>query len=181
MGSRYSFTSSQLQFVTGLPKFERRFSGLLVIAGTNYQLSKADLIRDSRTPPLRGQLVPFPFHMHVVTRAWVLCRFTNLLCSPGACVYSSCLPVNHVNTLSLNFSLCCCLILGCFLGHPMLPVLPQPPLPPSFMLEASQGAAFHPEPPNDLEICLFYKLPLRLDETHWHHVDIGGQGPGQYT
>ena len=45
------------------------------------------------------------------------------------------------------------------------------------MLEAIQGVAFDPEAPNDPEICLFYKLPLRLDET-WHVLtleDIPGQ------
>lgn len=46
------------------------------------------------------------------------------------------------------------------------------------MLEAVQGVGFDPEAPNDLEICLFYKLPLRLYET-WHVLTLEDV-PGQY-
>lgn len=146
MGSRYSFTSSQLQFVTGLLKFERRFSGLLVIAGTNYQLSKADLIRDPWTPPLRGQLVPS--HIHVLAHAWVCCCFADFSCSLGACIHSSSLPV--ITPAPSDWTLPQATALRCFLKDPTAPVLP-----PSLMLEAIQGVAFDPEAPNDLEICLF--------------------------
>lgn len=116
MGSRYSFTSSQLQFVTGLPKFEQRFSGLLVIAGTNYQPSRADLIRDPRPPPLRGQLVPFPFHVHIGACDWVFCHFTNFFTlSRSSCLFPF-PPSSHTNTLSLSFASWYCFTQHCFLG-----------------------------------------------------------------
>lgn len=64
-------------------------------------------------------------------------------------------------------------------GDPIAPVLPSPALPSTSMLEAIQGVTFDPVALKNLEICLFYKLPLSLDET-WHTLTLEDV-PGQYT
>lgn len=132
MGSRYSFTSSQLQFVTRLPKFERRFSGLLVIAGTNYQPSKADLIRGPRTT-LRGQLVPFFFYIHIFSCAWFFCCFANFSYSPGAHANSSSLAVTMRTPSIWTLAHATASHYAASLGNPIAPVLPLSALVSSLM------------------------------------------------
>lgn len=158
MGSQYSFTSSQLQFVTGLPKFEWWFSGLLVIAGTNYQPSKADLIRSPRTT-LTGQLVPFSFYIHIFSCARFFCCFANFSYPPGAHVNSSFLAVAMRTPAIWTLAHATALHYASSLGDPFAPVLS---LSSSLMLDAVQGVAFDSEAVNDPEIWLFYKLSLRL-------------------
>lgn len=161
MGSQYSFTSSQLQFVTGLPKFEWWFSGLLVIAGTNYQPSKADLIRSPWTT-LGGQLVPFSFYIHIFSCARFFHCSANFSYSPGAHVNSSFLAVAVWTPAIWTLAHATALHYASSLGDPFAPVLSLSALASSLMLDAIQGVAFDPEAANDPEIWLFYKLSLRL-------------------